>query len=212
MSLDTLQPDRFAHITRVGKLEKTLAGIDAALQQGFDRVKINCVIMKNRNHDEVEDLLRFAIDHGIDISYIEEMPLGQIDDHDHSEAYYSSDQIQQDLEQNFELYPTTLRTAGPARYFRLGQHPDTRVGFISPHSHNFCSTCNRVRLTAEGRLLLCLGQEHSMDLKQVIRENPMDENKLKQAIIDSLDIKPEGHEFDIRSHEVLLRHMNMTGG
>jgi len=212
ISLDTLDPDRFSRITRVGKLDKTLAGIDAALAQGFDRIKINSVIMRRRNEDEVPALLRFAIERGIDISFIENMPLGDNGEHNHRDAYYSSDQIQHDLAREYTLIPSAIRTAGPARYFRIAQHPEIRVGFISPHSHNFCASCNRVRLTAEGQLLLCLGQEHSADLKQVVRQHPGDDAALQQAIIDSLEIKPEGHDFDIRSNEVLLRHMNLTGG
>ena len=108
--------------------------------------------------------------------------------------------------------PSTHKTGGPTRYFQLTEHEGTRVGFISPHSHNFCDTCNRVRLTAEGRLLLCLGQEHSMDLRHVVRANPGDDAVLEQAIIDSMQIKPKGHEFNLNSQEILLRHMNLTGG
>lgn len=212
ISLDTLNEELFHEITRVGHLKKTLQGLDAAIDTGFKRVKINSVILKNRNHSEVLDLLEFAIKRRIDISFIENMPLGITGKHNHSDSFYSSDQILQDLQQHYELLPTTLQTPGPARYYRLTDYPDTRVGFISPHSHNFCDSCNRVRLTAEGQLLLCLGQEHSMDLKQVIRSNPGDKYALQEAIVRSMDLKPKGHEFDINSHEILLRHMNMTGG
>ena len=212
ISLDTLDPELFSSITRVGDIEKTIAGIDAAIDNNFGRVKINSVILKNRNHHEVIDLLKFAIDRDIDISYIENMPLGITGEHNHKDSYFSSDEILSSLQQEYELLPTTEHTAGPAKYFRLADHPNTRVGFISPHSHNFCDTCNRVRLTAEGRLLLCLGQEHSVDLKHTIRSSPGDTGALEDAIIQSLDIKPIGHEFNIRSNEVLLRHMNMTGG
>lgn len=212
ISLDTLDAGLFTKITRNGHIEKTLDGIRSAIDQGFDRIKINSVILKDHNHHEITRLLEFAIEHGIDISYIENMPLGETDSISHSGSYYSSDQILSDLQQNYNMLATTEQTAGPAKYFRLIDHDNTRVGFISPHSHNFCDTCNRVRLTAEGRLLLCLGQEHSVDLKQVIRANPGDTEALQNAIIKSLDIKPKGHDFDIRSNEVLLRHMNMTGG
>lgn len=212
ISLDTLKPELFNEITRVGKIEKTLDGIDAAIDCGFKKIKINSVILKDRNHQEVLDLLDFAIQRKIDISFIENMPLGITGEHSHSGTYYSSDEIFTDLEEVYQLVPTTEHTAGPARYYRLHDHPDTRVGFISPHSHNFCDSCNRVRLTAEGLLLLCLGQEHSMDLKQIIRAHPGNRTILKKAIIESLDIKPKGHDFDIKSNEILLRHMNMTGG
>jgi len=211
ISLDTLQPERFHNITRTGHLERTLEGIDAALEAGFQRVKINSVILKHRNHDEIVDLVEFCLQRGMDISFIEEMPLGVISEHDRAEAYYSSDRILQDLQQRFSLLPTTESTGGPSRYYRL-EGSETRVGFISPHSHNFCDSCNRVRLTAEGRLLLCLGQEHSMDLRRVLRANPLDDAPLRQAIIQSMDLKPKGHEFDLTSQPVLFRHMNATGG
>ena len=211
ISLDSLRPDRFKKLTRVGELDKVLAGIKAAQQAGFESIKINAVILKNRNDDEVVDLARFALDQGMDISYIEEMPLGEIGDHDRAESYYSSDQIRQDLARHFDLIPTTESTGGPSKYFRI---PDTnsRIGFISPHSHNFCSTCNRVRVTAEGRLLLCLGQEHSVDLRQIMRAHPNDLATLKQALIKSMDIKPEGHEFDLQAKPLIFRHMSVTGG
>lgn len=211
VSLDSLDGERFRRITRVGDLDKVLRGISAALRAGFERIKINSVILKNRNHDEVIDLVQFAIDREIDISFIEEMPLGVIGDHDRAEAYYSSDQIKHDLERVFTLVPTTETTGGPSRYYRLAG-TESRVGFISPHSHNFCESCNRVRLTTEGRLLLCLGQEHSLDLRQILRDRPNDAESLKRAIIDSMNIKPKGHDFDLSRKPVILRHMSVTGG
>jgi len=211
ISLDSLEPERFRRITRGGKLEQVLAGIDAAREAGFERIKINAVILKNRNHEEVVPLVRYAAERGLDISFIEEMPLGVIDDHDRAETYYSSDDIRRDLAAHFTLLPTAETTGGPSRYFRLVEH-GTRVGFISPHSHNFCDSCNRVRLTAEGRLLLCLGQEHSVDLRAVVREHPGDLERVKQAIRDSMAIKPKGHEFTLTEQPVIFRHMNATGG
>jgi len=211
ISLDSLDPERFRRITRGGKLEQVLAGIDAARESGFERIKINAVILKNRNHEEVVPLVRYAAERGLDISFIEEMPLGVIDDHDRAETYYSSDDIRRDLAAHFTLLPTAETTGGPSRYFRLVEH-GTRVGFISPHSHNFCDSCNRVRLTVEGRLLLCLGQEHSVDLRAVVREHPGDLERVKQAIRDSMAIKPKGHEFTLTEQPVIFRHMNATGG
>jgi cyclic pyranopterin phosphate synthase len=211
ISLDTLDATRFRAITRKGDLRRTLQGIDAALEAGFERVKMNAVVLKHRNHDEVHSLVDFAHSRGMDISFIEEMPLGVIGDHDRAEAYYSSDQIMQDLQRRYELIPTTENSGGPARYYRIDGTPH-RVGFISPHSHNFCDQCNRVRLTAEGRLLLCLGQEHSVDLRRLLRAYPLDNEPLRQAIIDSMQIKPEGHEFDLEAKPVIFRHMNATGG
>ncbi|MET0027092.1 MAG: GTP 3',8-cyclase MoaA [Candidatus Thiodiazotropha sp.] len=211
ISLDTLNPDRFKAITRKGEIKRTFAGIDAALEAGFERVKINSVVLKHRNHDEVAQLVAFTQSRGMDISFIEEMPLGMIGDHDRAQTYYSSDQILKDLQRKYELIPTTESSGGPARYYCIPGSPH-RVGFISPHSHNFCDHCNRVRLTAEGRLLLCLGQEHSVDLRRIVRAHPSDDAPLRQAIIDSMNIKPKGHEFDLEAKPVIFRHMNATGG
>lgn len=211
ISLDSLQPERFKRITRIGKLSQVLEGIEAARRAGFERIKINAVVLKHRNDDEVIPLVEFAGSRGLDITFIEEMPLGEIDDHDRAEAYYSSDAIRADLGTRYTLIPTTESTGGPARYYKIAE-TGTRVGFISPHSHNFCATCNRVRLTAEGRLLLCLGQEHSVDLRQIVRTHPGDDDRLKQAIRASMAIKPEGHEFNLQEKPMIFRHMNTTGG
>jgi len=211
ISLDSLQPERFRRITRVGDLGQVVRGIDAAQAAGFERLKINSVILRDRNHDEVCDLVRFAIDRDMDITFIEEMPLGAIDDHDRAAAYYSSDRVREDIERHFPLHASGESSGGPARYFRIPD-TDTRVGFISPHSHNFCDACNRVRLTTEGRLLLCLGQEHSTDLRRVIRSYPGEEQHLKSAIVDAMRIKPHGHDFSLTEQPVILRHMNLTGG
>ncbi len=211
VSLDTLDAVKFRQITRTGDLNEVIKGLDTAIKTGFERLKINAVILQNRNHEEVSALVKLAVDKGIDISFIEEMPLGVIDDHNREEAYYPSDSIKQDLAAKFSLIPSTETTGGPSRYFSIA-NTQTRVGFISPHSHNFCSTCNRVRLTVEGRLLLCLGNEHSIDLKQVIRANPGDTELLKKTIIEAMKIKPEKHEFKLHEKPVILRHMNVTGG
>ncbi|MEY3107223.1 MAG: 3,8-cyclase MoaA [Pseudomonadota bacterium] len=211
ISLDTLDADKFKAITRTGDLQQVLRGIDAVKAVGFERIKLNAVILKGSNHQEVCDLVQYAVDKGIDISFIEEMPLGVVTKHDRSEAYYSSALIKEDLARRFSLEATLEKTGGPSSYFKV-VGTQTRVGFISPHSENFCSTCNRVRLTVEGRLLLCLGNEHSVDLKAVLRENPSDMVFLKQAIIDAMLIKPEKHEFNIHEQPVILRYMSMTGG
>ena len=211
ISLDSLDPDLFRRLTRTGELDKVLRGIEAARQAGFDKIKINAVILKNRNHHEIVPLVAFAIERGMDISFIEEMPLGTIEDHDRAEAYYSSDQIRSDLEGRYTLVPTSETTGGPSRYYNISE-TGTKVGFISPHSHNFCDTCNRVRLTAEGRLLLCLGQEHSVDLRHVVRSFPGDSQRLKDAIQQSMSIKPQGHNFDLTEKPIIFRHMSATGG
>jgi len=211
ISLDTLDEKKFKEITRTGDLNTVLQGIKAASQAGFERIKLNAVILKNRNHLEVVNLVQFAIDNGCDISFIEEMPLGVIESHDRAEVYYSSDEIKSDLEKVFKLDAVSDNTGGPSVYHQV-DGTNTRVGFISPHSSNFCSTCNRVRLTAEGQLLLCLGNEHSVDLKRVVRANPGNMAKLKRAIIDAMKIKPEKHEFDLEEQPIILRHMSATGG
>ncbi len=211
ISLDSLDPERFRRITRVGDLHKVLRGIDAARDAGFERIKINTVAMRNRNDDEILDLVRYVLDRGMDISFIEEMPLGVIDDHDRAEVYMSSDEVADLIRARHELVETAEKTGGPSRYFRI-PGSDTRVGFISPHSHNFCDSCNRVRVTTEGQLLLCLGQEHSMNLKQVLRSHPGDMDRLKRAIVAAMDIKPRGHDFNLDAKPVIFRHMSVTGG
>lgn len=211
ISLDTLNSVKFKAITRTGDLSKVLAGIDAAKAADFDRIKINAVILKNRNHTEVCDLVQFAVDKEIDISFIEEMPLGLVSAHNRAEAYYPSHLIKADLQRRFSLLPNIEKTGGPSDYFSV-IGTQTKVGFISPHSANFCGTCNRVRLTVEGRLLLCLGNEHSVDLKQVMRANPSDREYLKQIIVNAMQIKPEKHEFNLHEQPVILRYMNATGG
>jgi len=211
ISLDTLDPAKFKALTRTGDLENVLKGINAACEVGFERLKLNTVVLKDRNHNEVCALVEFAVNHGIDISFIEEMPLGAVNDHNRAEAYYPSPLIKNDLERRFTLHNLTDTTGGPSDYFAVAGS-NTRVGFISPHSANFCASCNRVRLTAEGRLLLCLGNEHSVDLKAIVRQYPGDAAALKQAIVEAMSIKPEKHEFKIYEKPVILRHMNVTGG
>ena len=210
ISLDSLKADRFKALTRTGDLNGVLNGIRSAKKAGFKRIKLNAVIMKGRNEDEIVDLARFAIKNDLDISYIEEMPLGHVT-HDRSESYCSSDEVKAVLESVFALNASDANTGGPSRYYQIGG-TGSKVGFISPHSHNFCESCNRVRVTTEGRLLLCLGQEHSVDLRDILRRYPGDKTRLKQAIIDSMEIKPKGHDFNVREQPVIFRHMSVTGG
>ena len=217
ISLDTIQAERFTKITRIGKLEKTMAGIDEALKVGFDNIKINTVVMKNFNHDEIINLVEFVRDRGMDISFIEEMPLGDMGDHDRALSYCSSDDILKELREKYRLAGTDESTGGPAKYFRFinkdgTRENESRIGFISPHSHNFCDTCNRVRVTAEGMLLLCLGQEHSLDLRQIVRAHPTDDDALRNALIKSMEIKPKGHDFNLNGQPIIMRHMSATGG
>ena len=212
ISLDTLRADRFKKITRIGKLEKTLTGIEAALKVGFQKIKLNTVIMRGYNDDEIIDLVEFVRMRDMDISFIEEMPLGEIGDHDRAKTYYSSDDLRELLQNHYGLTATTEQTGGPAKYYRFADNEQSRIGFISPHSHNFCDDCNRVRVTAEGMLLLCLGQEHSLDLRKVVRANPTDDEVLKKAIIGAMQLKPKGHDFNLNEQPIIMRHMSATGG
>ncbi|ATJ82629.1 GTP 3',8-cyclase MoaA [Halomonas beimenensis] len=211
ISLDSLDPERFRRLTRTGDLSRVIDGIRAAREAGFERIKLNAVILKGRNDDEVVDLVDFARAEGVDISFIEEMPLGDVSDHSRDETYCSSDEVQALIEARHALIPTTESTLGPSRYFRMADS-ETRVGFISPHSHNFCDSCNRVRVTVEGRLLLCLGNEHSVDLRAVLRRHPGDIDALKDAIVKAMPLKPERHHFTTDGDVQVVRFMNMTGG
>ena len=211
ISLDSLDADKFHSITRTGKLARVLDGIDAAREAGFRGIKLNAVVMKGRNDQEVPDLVDYARRKQIDITFIEEMPLGEISEHDRAETLCTSDEVRAIIGRHHDLLPATADSGGPARYYRMHDSP-IQVGFISPHSHNFCSTCNRVRVTVEGRLLLCLGNEHSMDLRRVLRANPTSDQRLQDAIAKSMDLKPEKHHFSTNGEVQVLRFMNMTGG
>lgn len=211
ISLDSLDEKRFKRLTRTGDLRKVIDGLHAAQDAGFERIKLNAVVLKGRNDDEILDLVDFARQENIDISFIEEMPLGDVSDHSRGETYCSSDEVQAAIESRHELLPTTETTLGPSRYFRMADS-ETRVGFISPHSHNFCASCNRVRVTVEGRLLLCLGNEHSIDLREVLRRYPGNIEILKTRIIEAMALKPERHHFSTDGDVQIVRFMNMTGG
>jgi len=210
ISLDSLNAERFQQLTRHGKLDTVIEGIDAAREAGFEQIKLNAVIIKGRNDDEVIDLVNFAKEKAIDLSFIEEMPLGVITEHNRGESLCTSDEVREIIQQQYELIPDTFKTAGPSKYYRLTDS-DSRIGFISPHSHNFCGDCNRVRVTVEGRLLLCLGNEHSVDLREPLR-NGCSNEELKSIITDSMKIKPKSHEFDVQEEPQILRFMNTTGG
>ena len=211
ISLDSLDAEKFHRITRTGRLSQVLDGIDAAKAAGFEGIKLNTVVMKGGNDQEVPELVEFARKKNVDITFIEEMPLGEISDHDRGEVLCTSDEVRDIIGQRHKLIPTPEDSGGPARYYRMPDS-DVRVGFISPHSHNFCSTCNRVRVTVEGRLLLCLGNEHSVDLRRVLRGHPVTNDKLRETIINAMDLKPERHHFSNEGDVQILRFMNMTGG
>jgi len=210
ISLDTLRPERFKALSRVGNLETVLDGIKAAQEAGFSNIKLNAVILKNRNADEVIDLTEFALNNDLDIAFIEAMPLGHIDDHDRKQEFFSSDDIKNVLQQRWQLQDSDYHTGGPSRYWQVKGHR-SQIGFISPHSDNFCSSCNRVRVTAEGKLLLCLGNENALDLKAIIRRYPGEIERLKSAIIAAVGQKPERHQFDLNETQI-VRFMSATGG
>ena len=209
ISIDSLRADRFKKLTRFGELADVLDGIQAARETNFDRVKLNAVVLKGVNDDEVIDLTDYAVKNGLDISFIEEMPLGEIGSHERVDTAMANVSIKQQIDDAFglESFDFNDKAAGPSRYMRVA-NTDTRVGFISPMTDNFCSSCNRVRVTAEGRLLLCLGNEHSLDLRSIVRERPDD---LKREILGSMTRKPQKHEFD-PNDITITRYMSATGG
>ena len=210
ISVDSLREDRFKQLTRVGDLQQWHEGVRAAKLAGFSKIKLNAVILAGFNDDEVLDLARFAIDNQMDISFIEEMPLGAISSHQRGATQITSERIRSQLEVEFDLVKSLETTGGPSRYLKV-VNSDSKIGFISPISNNFCETCNRVRLTAEGRFLLCLGNENSIDLRDILRSHPGDQERLKASIINALENKPERHYFDPNRTDI-VRFMNMTGG
>jgi GTP 3',8-cyclase len=211
ISLDSLDPGRFRKITRVGELEKVMRGIAAARQAGFENIKLNTVLMRGINDDEALPLLQFAIDQQLDITYIEEMPLGEVD-HQRGSTCISNEATLQLLQAHHTLVSSAETTGGPAKYWRI-PGTQTKVGFISPHSHNFCESCNRVRISCKGELFLCLGQEDMVDLMPLLRAHPDNDGPLIEAIMASMQIKPKGHDFDLqRAAPSVVRFMSHTGG
>lgn len=211
ISLDSLDAERFKSITRVGSLEKVLRGIAAAKEVGFENIKLNTVLMRGINDDETLSLVRFAIDQEIDISFIEEMPIGMVE-HTRNSSFVSNTETLATIKKDYALISSDLSTGGPARYWHIA-NTNTKVGFISPHSHNFCEACNRVRITCKGELYLCLGQDDKIELMPILRAYPDDDAPLMNAIIDSMKIKPKGHDFDLnRAEPAVIRFMSHTGG
>lgn len=207
VSLDSLQPERFQAITG-GKLEKVLAGLQAAKAAGFHPVKINMVVMKGVNDDEVEDLVEYCIANDFTLRMIETMPMGETG-RDAARHYMDLQIVKQRLAQRYELIPTVMNGGGPARYFKVGGS-NLRIGFITPISQHFCATCNRVRLSVDGTLYMCLGQEHNFELRPLLRAGISDAD-LRAAIIQAIALKPERHEFSDKP-EKILRFMSKTGG
>jgi cyclic pyranopterin phosphate synthase len=207
VSLDTLKPDRFTEITG-GRLQPVLNGLMAARQSGMNPIKINMVAMKGINDDEFEDMVEFCLEHDFTLRLIETMPVGETG-LDASHHYLNLQQVKQDLERRFELIPGVMPGGGPARYMQV-KGTDLRIGFITPISQHFCETCNRVRLSVDGTLYLCLGQDHKYELRPLLRQGISDDG-LRNAIVEAIAIKPEKHEF--REHPgQIVRLMSMTGG
>ena len=211
VSLDTLIPEKFAAMTRWGKIEKTLDGIFAAKAAGL-AIKINAVAMKGVNEDEFDAMLGWCGEHGFDLCLIETMPLGDIDG-DRTDQYLPLSMVRAKLRRTWTLEDTDYVTGGPARYFTVAE-TGRRIGFITPMTHNFCESCNRVRLTCTGTLYMCLGQDDSADFRRVLRSGASDD-ALDAAIIAAIGRKPKGHDFIIdRTHNrpAVARHMSVTGG
>lgn len=211
ISLDSLRAERFREITRVGDLNTVLRGVEAAVAAGFDRIRLNTVVLDGLNQDEALSLAQFAIEKRIHIAFIEEMPLGQVTVGGKALAYVSSETLLKALGNHYSLEPLPSKDlAGPSRDFLISG-TQTELGFISPHSDNFCSSCNRLRISAEGRLLMCLGNEESIDVRALLRSGCSDE-RIKSTIIESLALKPERHVFDRPEEPQIVRFMNATGG
>jgi cyclic pyranopterin phosphate synthase len=210
VSLDTLDPDKFRRITRWGELGKVLGGIDAAQGAGL-KVKINAVALKGVNEDEIESLMTWAHGRGMELTLIEVMPLGEIEVL-RIDQFLPLSAVRARLEERYTLEDLADRTGGPARYVRVAE-TGGKLGFITPLSHNFCESCNRVRLTCTGQLYMCLGQEDMADLRTPLREG--DDAWLAQAVEDAIARKPKGHDFIIdrrTSRPAVGRHMSVTGG
>ena len=212
VSLDTLNPELFRQITRTGSHEQVMAGLEAAQTAGL-KVKINVVALKGVNEDEFISLVQFAHARGFDITFIEVMPLGELEGPERIDQYLPMQMVREKLSAKFTLHETDHRTAGPARYVRAAE-TGGRIGFITPLTHNFCESCNRVRVTCTGKLYMCLGQEDAADLRAPLRAS-RDDYALHAALTEAIGRKPKGHDFVIdRSVQIpaVPRHMSMTGG
>jgi cyclic pyranopterin phosphate synthase len=211
VSLDTLNPSRFKAITRWGDFDQVMAGIEAARAAGL-HVKINAVALKDVNDDEYDEMIRWAHGQGMDLTLIETMPMGDIDG-DRSDQYLPLSIVRARLMENWTLADIPFKTGGPARYVEVAE-TGGKIGFITPMTHNFCESCNRVRLTCTGTLYMCLGQDDAADLRAPLRANP-DDGPLIEAIDEAIARKPKGHDFiiDRRTRRpAVARHMSVTGG
>ncbi len=211
VSVDSMDPDKFRKITRRGDLSTVLAGIEAASKAGL-AIKLNTVALKGLNDTEYDDMIRWCGDHGHDMTLIETMPMGEVD-HDRADHYLPLVQVREQLAERWILEDLDFNSGGPARYVRVGE-TGRKLGFITPLSHNFCESCNRVRLTCTGTLYMCLGQDDKADLRFPLRVTD-DESLLDAAIDEAIGRKPKGHDFIIDRQNkgpAVERHMSVTGG
>ena len=212
VSLDTLDEKKFSEITRWGRLSQVLRGIDAAQNAGL-RVKINVVALKNFNEPELFDIISWCNQRDMDLTFIEVMPMGDIGNENRLDQYWSLKDLKKRISENFTVTDTLENTGGPARYFQI-EETGQSIGLITPLSHNFCESCNRVRVTCTGEIFTCLGQEGKSDLKGPLREQA-DPRRLSEAIQNAINLKPKGHDFDYSRGSVggkMMRHMSHTGG
>ena len=211
VSLDSLDPGKFNDVTRWGRLDDVMRGLEAAKSAGLE-IKINAVALKGFNDDELDDLVAWAGREGFDLTFIETMPLGEIDE-DRTDRYLPLSAVREHLERRWTLEETDYRTGGPARYMTV-KETGKRLGLITPLTHNFCESCNRVRLTCTGTLYMCLGQEDAADLRTPLRTSEGD-GRLMDAIDEAIGRKPKGHDFVIDragADPAVGRHMSVTGG
>lgn len=212
VSLDTLDEQKFADVTRWGRLPQVLRGIDAAQAAGL-RVKLNAVALKGFNEPELFDIVEWCASRDMDLTWIEVMPMGDLGNEDRLDQYWSLKDLRRQLAERYTLTDLTERTGGPARYVRI-EETGQKIGFITPLTHNFCESCNRVRLTCTGELFMCLGQEDRADLRAPLRMSDNDV-LLENAIREAIKLKPKGHDFDYSRQTVagqMTRHMSHTGG
>ncbi|MEM8580112.1 MAG: GTP 3',8-cyclase MoaA [Pseudomonadota bacterium] len=213
VSLDTLDEAKFAEITRWGRLPQVMRGIDAAQKAGL-RIKLNAVALKGFNEDELFEMVSWCATRDMDLTFIEVMPMGDIGNENRLDQYWKLSDLRGRLAEQYTLIDLAERTGGPARYVRL-EETGQKIGFITPLTHNFCESCNRVRLTCTGELYMCLGQEDMADLRAPLREFPDDDRALEYAIRAAIALKPKGHDFDYSRQTVegqVSRHMSHTGG
>ncbi|MFG6568805.1 MULTISPECIES: GTP 3',8-cyclase MoaA [unclassified Sulfitobacter] len=213
VSLDTLDEQKFADITRWGRLPQVLRGIDAAQRAGL-KIKINAVALKGFNEPELLHMTEWCAERGIDLTWIEVMPMGDLGNEDRFGQYWSLRDVRARYAEHYTVTDLAERTGGPARYVRL-EETGQKIGFITPLSHNFCESCNRVRVTCTGEIFMCLGQEDVADLRKPLRDHPDTDLPLQEAIRAAIDRKPKGHDFDYSRQRVdgqMPRHMSHTGG